>query len=177
MSERERRFERKKDNAQLLNLRFVSTTTAGGRKQRYSVLSTSSEEIGNKVFLGVGSARGDSMKKAMDKSTQKSRNKRKMVLLKTYKKGFVHDISVKHCGVTLHLRRATEGSGMKVGGILRQMLNIAGIKDVTGKCHGRSTSPHNIAYALIKALKSLETVREIANRMDTTVEEILKRNF
>jgi small subunit ribosomal protein S5 len=177
MSEKERKFERKRDNAQLLNLRFVSTTTAGGRKQRYSVLCASSEEMGNKTFIGVGSARGDSMKKAMDKSSQKSKNKRNMVLLKTYKKSIVHDIFVKQCGMTLHLRRAPEGSGMKGGGILRQMLSAAGIKDITGKCHGRSTSAHNIAYSLIKGLKSLETVREIANRMDTTVEEILKRNF
>ena len=177
MSEKDKRFDKKRDNAQLLNLRFVSTTTAGGRKQRYSTLVATSEEIGNKVFLGVGTERGDSMKKAMDKSSQRSKNKKNMVFLKTYKKSIVHDISVKQCGMTLHLRRAAEGSGMKVGGILRRMLSITGIKDITGKCHGRSTSPHNMAYALMKCLRSLETVREIANRMDTTVEEILKRNF
>ena len=61
MSEKDKRFDKKRDNAQLLNLRFVSTTTAGGRKQRYSTLVATSEEIGNKVFLGVGTERGDSM--------------------------------------------------------------------------------------------------------------------
>ena len=62
--------------------------------------------------------------------------------------------------------------GVKAGGPVRAVVELAGISDILSKSLGSAT-PINVVRATIEGLKSLETVDQVAARRGKTVEEIL----
>ena len=70
------------------------------------------------------------------------------------------------------LKPAAEGVGVKAGGPVRAVLELAGVKDVISKSLGSKTQI-NVAYATLKALKAQRTVEEVAQMRGKKVEDIL----
>ena len=66
---------------------------------------------------------------------------------------------------------AKQGSGLIAGGAARQVLDLAGIKDITAKIYG-STDPINVVRATLNGLKSLRTKEQVAMLRGKSVEEI-----
>ncbi|MDD2435026.1 MAG: 30S ribosomal protein S5, partial [Bacilli bacterium] len=75
-------------------------------------------------------------------------------------------------GSKVLLKPASKGTGIKAGGAVRAVLELAGIKDILSKSLGSSTKL-NTADATLEALKSQKTVNQIAKLRGKTVEEIL----
>ena len=69
------------------------------------------------------------------------------------------------------LRPAAEGTGVKAGGPVRAVLELAGVKDILSKSLGSNTKI-NMAYATLEALKSQRTIEEVAKLRGKKVEEI-----
>ena len=69
------------------------------------------------------------------------------------------------------LKPAFEGTGVKAGGPVRAVLELAGVKDVLSKSLGSNTKI-NMAYATLNALKSQRTIEEVAALRGKKVEEI-----
>ena len=69
------------------------------------------------------------------------------------------------------LKPANKGTGVKAGGPVRSVLEMAGIKDILSKSLGSNTKT-NMAYATLNALKSQKTVEEVARLRGKKVEEI-----
>ena len=67
---------------------------------------------------------------------------------------------------------AQEGTGVIAGGAARDLLELAGLKDVRAKCLG-TRNPRNMVNATINGLASLRTAEDIAKLRGKTVEEIL----
>ena len=69
------------------------------------------------------------------------------------------------------LKPAAKGTGVKAGGPVRSVLEMAGIKDILSKSLGSNTTI-NLAYATLNALKVQKTVEEVARLRGKKVEEI-----
>lgn len=69
------------------------------------------------------------------------------------------------------LKPAKEGTGVKAGGPVRDVLELAGVKDVLSKSQGSSTKI-NAARATLNALKGQKSLAHVAYLRDKNVEEI-----
>lgn len=69
------------------------------------------------------------------------------------------------------LKPAGKGTGVKAGGAVRSVLELAGVKDILSKSLGSNTKI-NMAYATLEALKSQRTIEEVAKLRGKKVEEI-----
>ena len=83
-----------------------------------------------------------------------------------------HEIIVKEGAVRVMLKPAKEGTGVKAGGPVRDVLELAGVKDVLSKSLGSSTKV-NMARATLNALKMQKSPSHVAALRGKTVEEIL----
>ena len=71
------------------------------------------------------------------------------------------------------LKPALKGTGVKAGGPVRAVLELAGVKDILSKSLGSNTKI-NMAYATLEALKSQKTVEQVAELRGLKVEEIIQ---
>ena len=69
------------------------------------------------------------------------------------------------------LRPASPGTGIIAGGVVRAILDSAGVQDVLTKCLS-SSNPHNVAKATIDALQHLRVAKDIAAQRGKTVKEL-----
>ena len=82
-----------------------------------------------------------------------------------------HEIIQKEGAVRVMLKPATEGTGVKAGGPVRDVLELAGVKDVLSKCLGSRTKI-NMARATLNALANQKSPEHVARLRGKTVEEI-----
>ncbi len=87
-------------------------------------------------------------------------------------KSITHDISGKHTGASVLLKRAPEGTGVIAGGPARSVCELAGISNIRTKSLG-SNNKQNVVLATINALSQLKSPEEVARLRGKTVEEIL----
>ena len=69
------------------------------------------------------------------------------------------------------LKPASKGTGVKAGGPVRSVLELAGVKNILSKSLGSNTKV-NMAYATLEALKSQRTIEKVAALRGKKVEEI-----
>lgn len=163
-------------NYELLNARSVYSVTAGGKVRNFSTAVVVKSEVNGRNYIGIGkgSARqfGDAVKKAV------SFAKKRLVLLKMNKhKTIYHSEMASFHGTKILLIPAKEGSGIKAAPVAKKILSYAGYRDITCSILTGSKCPLNIAGALMKGLSKIESISEIANRLNTTVDKILYRKM
>ena len=83
-----------------------------------------------------------------------------------------HDFQGKFGGASVLLKRAPEGTGVIAGGPVRNVLEMAGIKNIRTKSLG-SNNKQNVVLATIEGLKKLKSPEEVARLRGKSVEEIL----
>jgi small subunit ribosomal protein S5 len=66
---------------------------------------------------------------------------------------------------------AKEGKGIIAGGAVRDVVELAGIRDITTKLYG-SNNPVNCVKATFEGLKALRSAEQIAALRGKSVEEI-----
>ena len=67
-----------------------------------------------------------------------------------------HEVRAKFSAADVLIRPAVKGNGLKAGGAVRIVLSLAGVKDATAKCLGRTPNKLTNALATIKALEQLK---------------------
>ena len=70
------------------------------------------------------------------------------------------------------MKRSPEGTGVIAGGPARNVLEMAGIKNIRTKSLG-SNNKQNVVLATMEALKSLKSPEEVARLRGKSVDEIL----
>ena len=79
-----------------------------------------------------------------------------MVEVPLTKEGSIsHKVSAKYCASEVIIMPAS-GRGLSAGGSVRNVLELAGVKDVTSKILSRSKNKLNNAQSAIKALSQLQ---------------------
>ena len=146
----------------------VTKVVKGGRQFRFAATVVVGNRKG-KVGIGLGKAKEmpDAVKKATQAATKNLIN---VDLIDN--RTISHEITVKAGAVKVMLRPATEGTGVKAGGPVRDVLELAGVKDVLSKSLGSSTKV-NMARATLNALRLQKSPAHVAELRGKTVEEIL----
>ena len=151
----------------VIEIRRVTKVVKGGRQFRFAATVV----VGNrKGLVGLGTGKAKEMPDAVKKATQAaSKNLIKVDLIDN--RTISHDIIVKEGAVRVMLKPAKEGTGVKAGGPVRDVLELAGVKDVLSKSQGSSTKI-NAARATLNALKGQKSLAHVAYLRDKNVEEI-----
>jgi small subunit ribosomal protein S5 len=152
---------------QVINIGRVTKVTKGGRHFRFSATVVVGDRKG-KVGLGTGKANEvpDAIKKAVSAATK---NVTRVSLID--ERTIPHEAIGVRGASKVMLKPAAEGTGVKAGGPVRAVLELAGVKDILSKSLGSSTKV-NMAYATLEALKSQKTVEQVASLRGKKVEEI-----
>ena len=163
-----RRREPKEFEDVVVSINRVSKTVKGGRRMRFSALVVVGDKKG-RVGFGMGKAAEvpDAIKKATEAAT-KSVFKVKLV---DDNRTVPHSAVGKHGASSVFLAPAAPGTGVKAGGAVRSILELAGVADVLTKIIG-SRTPVNVVYATLDALKQMSTVEEVAKIRDKKVAEV-----
>ena len=160
--------EKKLYDEKVIAVNRVTKVEKGGRRFRFAAVVAVGDHKG-KVGLGTGKANEvpDAIKKAIQAATKN-----------IIKISIVEERTIPHetIGVSgaakVLLKPATKGTGVKAGGPVRDVLELAGIHDILSKSL-RSNTKINTAKATMEALKSVKTVEQVARLRGKTVEEIL----
>ena len=145
----------------------VTKVTKGGRHFRFSATVV----VGNrKGLVGIGTGKANEVPEAIKKAIQAAnKNVTKVALIDN--RTIPHEaIGVRGASKVL-LKPAAEGTGVKAGGPVRAVLELAGVKDILSKSLGSNTKI-NMAFATLEALKSQRTIEEVAALRGKKVEEI-----
>jgi small subunit ribosomal protein S5 len=145
--------QEKKLEERILMIRRVSKKTTGGNSISFAVLAVVGDKQGH-VGLGTGSAKEvpSAIKKAIAMAT------RKQILVNRYQKTIPHSIEIKYKSARMLVKPAPEGTGLKVGSVVRVILDLAGIENASGKIMGSRNQIVN-SYAVIELLKKLKPAR------------------
>lgn len=140
----------------IITINRVSKVVKGGKRFRFSVLVAVGDNV-SQIGLGTGKAKeiSEAMRKAIEHA------KKNLVDIKKVGQTIPHPIIGKFGAAQVLLRPAAPGSGVLAGGAVRPIMELGGVKDVIGKCVGRTSNPFNVAYATMNAVMRFRTPEEI----------------
>ena len=157
----------KQFDEEIINIGRVTKVTKGGRHFRFSATVAVGDRKG-RVGIGTGKANEvpDAIKKAVAAATKN------VVNVSVVNGTIPHEATGVEGASKILLNPACDGTGVKAGGAVRAVVELAGVKNILSKSLGSNTKV-NMAYATLKALKSQKTVEEVAKLRGKKVEEIL----
>lgn len=146
--------EEKQFDERTLHIDRVARVVKGGRRFRFRALVVVGDR---KHKVGIGSAKGADVTAAVTKATEVA--KKSFITVSLYKGTLPHEIESKVSGARILLKPASAGTGLIAGGVVRTILEVAGVKNVLSKSLG-SSNKTNVAYATIAALDDLVPASE-----------------
>lgn len=141
--------EEKQFDERTLHIDRVARVVKGGRRFRFRALVVVGDR---KHKVGIGTAKGADVTAAVTKATEVA--KKHFVTVPLYKGTLPHETEAKVSGARILLKPASAGTGLIAGGVVRTILEVAGVSNALSKSLG-STNKLNTAYATIAALESL----------------------
>jgi small subunit ribosomal protein S5 len=143
-------IEEKQFDERMVNIDRVARVVKGGRRFRFRALVVIGDHKGK---VGVGTSKGADVTAAMTKATEVA--KKNMVTINLFNDTIPHESQAKVAGAKILVKPASPGTGLIAGGVVRTVLEVAGIKNALSKSLG-SSNKINIAYATVEALKLIE---------------------
>jgi small subunit ribosomal protein S5 len=148
----------------ILNIRRVTRVVAGGRRFSFSVALVAGDRKGC-VGLGLGKAGDTSL--AINKALRNA--KKNMVRLNLTKTMSIpHEVSAKFSSSQVMLI-PNKGRGLVAGSVVRDIIKLAGVKDITGKILGGTKNKLNNAKAVMAALNEVSIKYVKINVPETVV--------
>ncbi|MDD2377800.1 MAG: 30S ribosomal protein S5 [Bacilli bacterium] len=168
MEKRRREPRPKQFESEVVSIGRVTKVTQGGRHFRFSATVVVGDRKGQ---VGLGTGKANEVPEAIKKAEQAAT--KNVVRVSIVDESTIpHEAIGTRGGSKVLLKPASKGTGIKAGGAVRAVLELAGIKDILSKSLGSNTKL-NTAYATLEALKSQKTIEEIAKLRGKKVEEIL----
>ena len=146
----------------ILDIRRVTRVVAGGRRFSFSVALVAGDAKGS-IGLGLGKAGDTSL--AINKALRNA--KKNMITLKLNKAmSLPHEVSAKFSSSCVKIM-PNKGRGLVAGSAVRDIVKLAGVKDVTGKILSGSKNKLNNAKAVMAALSQVGT--KYSKPIETTI--------
>ena len=142
--EAEREFEQK-----ILDLARVTRVTAGGKRMSFRTALLIGDKKGQ-VALGV--AKGADVQISIEKAYRQA--KKNLVRVPLVNDTISHGIVMKYGAASVLLKPAPKGTGLKAGGAIRMVLELAGVPNAVSKILN-SSNKINLAQATISAIQNL----------------------
>lgn len=151
----------------VVEVRRVTKVVKGGRNFRFAALVVVGDENGH---VGIGSGKAMEVPDAIRKAVEDA--KKNLIKVPIVGTTIPHEV-IGHFGAgKIIIMPAQEGTGVIAGGAARDLLELAGLKDVRAKCLG-TRNPRNMVNATIEGLKSLKTAEQVAALRGKKVEDLL----
>jgi small subunit ribosomal protein S5 len=151
--------EEKQFDERTIHIDRVARVVKGGRRFRFRALVVVGDRKGR---VGIGIAKGADVTAAITKATDVA--KKHFIAVNLHNGTFPHDVEAKVSGAKILLKPASPGTGLIAGGVVRTILEVAGVSNALSKSLG-STNKANIAYATIAALESLVPAKQWVTTM------------
>ena len=168
MENKKREPRQKQFDEEIVNIGRVTKVTKGGRDFRFSATVAVGDRKGR---VGIGTGKAKEVPDAIKKASQAA-------VKNVVRVSIVDERTIPHeatgvCGASkVMLKPAAKGTGLKAGGPVRSVLEMAGVKDILSKSLGSNTKI-NMAYATLSALKSQRTVEQVAKLRGKKVEDLI----
>jgi len=143
-------IEEKQFDERVVFVNRVARVVKGGRRFRFQALVIVGDHKGR---VGVGVSKGADVQAAVTKATDVA--KKQLITIPIYKSTLTHEVEAKIAGAKILIKPAAPGTGLIAGGVVRTVLEVAGIENALSKSHG-SSNRLNTAYATLAALSQME---------------------
>jgi small subunit ribosomal protein S5 len=164
-------FERPKPeyDQKMVSIRRVTRVVAGGRRMTFAVALAIGDKKGS---IGLGTGKGGDTSLAITKALRQA--KKNLIKIKVTKEMSIpHEVSAKYSSSRVFIM-PNKGKGLVAGSTVRDMLTLAGIKNVTAKIHSGSKNKLNNARAAYTALMTLKSKAIITPKVEEVkVEEVV----
>lgn len=151
----------------VVSIKRVTKVVKGGRNMRFTALVVVGDGNGH---VGAGLGKATEIPEAIRKGKEDAI--KKLVEVPTDAASSIpHDIIGKFGSASVLLKKAPDGTGVIAGGPARNVLELAGIKNIRTKSLG-SNNKQNVVLATIEGLAQLKTPEEVAKLRGKSVEEI-----
>lgn len=155
-------FEKPKPefDQKMVSIRRVTRVVAGGRRMTFAVALAIGDKKGS---LGLGTGKGGDTAIAISKALRQA--KKNMFKIKTTKDMSIEkEVSAKFSSSKLKIM-PNHGKGLVAGSTVRDMLILAGLKNVTAKIHSGSKNKLNnarVAYKTLYQLKAQSSLPKVS---------------
>jgi small subunit ribosomal protein S5 len=158
--------EEKQFDERVVYVNRVARVVKGGRRFRFQALVIIGDHKGR---VGVGVSKGADVQAAVVKATEVA--KKRLITIPMFNATLTHEVEGKVGGAKLIIRPAAPGTGLIAGGVVRIVLEVAGIENALSKSLG-STNRINTAYAALDALSSSKSAKDwITTKNSPTVKK------
>lgn len=140
--EQPREFDQK-----ILELSRVTRVTSGGKRMRFRVCLVIGDRHGK---VGFGVTKGADVQISVDKALRQA--KKRMVKVNLVNETFPYAVHAKFGASSVLLMPAPKGTGLKCGGAVRSVLELAGVPNAVSKSLG-SSNKINTVKATFEALE------------------------
>jgi small subunit ribosomal protein S5 len=167
-------FDRPKPefDQKMVSIRRVTRVVAGGRRMTFAVAIAIGDKKGS---VGLGTGKGGDTAIAITKALRQA--KKNMFKIKTTKEMSIpHEVKTKYSSARLDLR-PNHGKGLVAGSTVRDMLILAGIKNVTAKLHSGTKNKLNNARVAYKALSFFREKIVVIQAPILPDENLIKENI
>lgn len=144
--------EPKEFDEKVVQVSRVSKKTKGGNKMGFSVLMVVGDKKGR---VGVGLGKAKDVLSAIKKGVKKA--KRTLINVPLNGTTIPFPIEIKLGASRVMLKPAPKGSGIIAGGPIRNVVDAAGIRDISSKIKGSNNKASNV-YATFAALKEINRI-------------------
>lgn len=150
-------------------IKRVTKVVKGGRNFRFTALVVVGDKNGH---VGAGLGKATEIPEAIRKGKEDAI--KKLITLPLDENGSVpHDFIGKFGSATVLLKRSPEGTGVIAGGPARNVLELAGVKNIRTKSLG-SNNKQNVVLATLDGLSQLKTPEEVAKLRGIPVEQLTR---
>ncbi len=152
----------------VVTIKRVTKVVKGGRNMRFTALVVVGDGNGH---VGAGLGKATEIPEAIRKGKEDAMKKLISVELDE-NHSITHDITGKHTGASVLLKKAPEVTGIIAGCPARAVCELAGISNIRTKSLG-SSNKQNVVLATINALSQLKNPEDVAKLRGKSVAEIL----
>ena len=155
--------EEKKDefDQQVIDIARVTRVMAGGKRMRFRACVA----LGNKNGkIAIGLAKGADVSNAIQKAVNKAR--KNIVNVPIVNGTIPHEVYHKKGAAKILFKPARRGRGVIAGGVVRIILELAGIKNITSKILGTNNKVNNVKCAIeaLGGLKKIESKEKVDSK-------------
>lgn len=152
----------------------TAATVKGGRRFSFGALVVVGDRNGR---VGYGYGKANEVPNAIEKAQKAA--KRALITVPRIGTTINHEVEGRFSSSKVRLLPASPGTGVIAGGVVRNILEMAGISDCLSKCYG-STNARNVVKAVFDGLEQLRTPDTVASLRgvelgETDIEERIER--
>ena len=151
----------------VVSIKRVTKVVKGGRNMRFTALVVVGDRNGH---IGAGLGKATEIPEAIRKGKEDAI--KKLISVPIDENGSTpHDFIGYFGSAEVLLTRSPEGTGVIAGGPVRNVLELAGYKNIRTKSLG-SNNKQNVVLATIEGLSQLKTPEEVAKLRGIQVEQL-----